>query len=207
MSIDDGVSAGEDLDDKYDAIVVVINASAQSQSFTIAEAEGFVLHTIQANSADNVVRNAAFAGSEFTVPALTTAVFVLPQDGAQGSGLPVDTSSKDTSGIPPFGDTTVYVRGGMNGWGASDEWAMSFVGNGKYQLTASLDAGTYMFKFADADWLEPNIGCSGSSSVDGSSLPLGNGGDCELSVGAQGNFTFILDASDVSAPILKVTNQ
>jgi hypothetical protein len=95
----------------------------------------------------------------------------------------------------------------MNGWGASDEWALSFVGNGLYQLTASLDAGDYQFKFSDADWTYPNIGCDGSSILDGSSLPLGNSGNCELSVGAQGNFTFILDASDVSAPILKVTNQ
>lgn len=208
MSIDDGVSAGANLDPKYDAIVVVVNASAQSQSFSIDGTENFVLHDVQANSADSTVRSAVFADSEFSVPALTTAVFVLPQVGdAQGQGLPVDNSGKDTSAIPPYGDTTVYVKGEMNGWGASDEWALSFVGNGLYQLTASLDAGDYQFKFSDADWTYPNIGCDGSSILDGSSLPLGNSGNCELSVGAQGNFTFILDASDVSAPILKVTNQ
>ncbi|MCJ2376324.1 pullulanase-type alpha-1,6-glucosidase [Vibrio sp. ZSDZ34] len=208
MSIDDGVSAGANLDPKYDAIVVVVNASAQSQSFSIDGTENFVLHDVQANSADSTVRSAVFADSEFSVPALTTAVFVLPQVGdAQGQGLPVDNSGKDTSAIPPYGDTTVYVKGEMNGWGASDEWALSFVGNGLYQLTASLDAGDYQFKFSDADWTDPNIGCDGSSILDGSSLPLGNSGNCELSVGAQGNFTFILDASDVSAPILKVTNQ
>jgi pullulanase-type alpha-1,6-glucosidase len=208
MSIDDGVSAGANLDPKYDAIVVVVNASAQSQSFSIDGTENFVLHDVQANSADSTVRSAVFADSEFSVPALTTAVFVLPQVGdAQGQGVPVDNSGKDISAIPPYGDTTVYVKGEMNGWGASDEWALSFVGNGLYQLTASLDAGDYQFKFSDADWTYPNIGCDGSSILDGSSLPLGNSGNCELSVGAQGNFTFILDASDVSAPILKVTNQ
>ena len=40
---------------------------------------------------------------------------------AQGAGYPVDESNKDLSSIPPFGDTEVFLRGDMNGWGETNE--------------------------------------------------------------------------------------
>ena len=116
MSIDDGKSAGKDLDTNYDAVVAVVNSTSKEQSFTVKGATGFELHEIQKNSADDIVKGASFAGETFTVPALTTAVFVQPQGGAQGDGLPVNKDNKDVSSIPPYGETVVYVKGSMNGW-------------------------------------------------------------------------------------------
>ncbi|MFA0520359.1 hypothetical protein AB4501_25760, partial [Vibrio sp. 10N.222.55.E8] len=65
------------------------------------------------------------------------------QNGAQGAGLPVDNSDKDVSSIPPYGQTTVYVRGDMNGWNPVDAWTMTFIGNGVYSVTGDLEVGNY----------------------------------------------------------------
>ena len=193
MSIDDGVSAGEDLDPANDAIVAVVNSTNESQTFKIAGATDFALHDIQQNSADDIVKGASFANESFTVPALTTAVFVQAQNGAQGAGLPVDNSDKDVSSIPPYGQTTVYVRGDMNGWNPVDDWAMSFVANGVYSVTGNLDAGSYGFKFADADWKTPNFGCDSVELASGS-IDIGTGDNCQLSVTEAGSYTFTLNA-------------
>ncbi|CAH7355363.1 Pullulanase [Vibrio chagasii] len=193
MSIDDGVSAGTDLDPANDAIVAIVNSTNESQSFKISGATGFALHEVQQNSADDIVKGASFANESFTVPALTTAVFVQAQNGAQGAGLPVDNSDKDVSSILPYGQTTVYVRGDMNGWNPVDDWAMSFVANGVYSVTGNLDAGSYGFKFADADWKTPNFGCDSVELASGS-IDIGTGGNCQLSVTEAGSYTFTLNA-------------
>ena len=152
------------------------------------------LHDVQQNSADDTVKGANFAAETFTVPALTTAVFVQAQNGdVQGAGLPVDNSDKDVSSIPPYGQTTVYVRGDMNGWGSTDDWAMSFVANVVYSVTSNLEAGDYGFKFADADWKTPNFGCDSVELADGS-IDLGSDGNCQLSVTEAGTYTFTLNA-------------
>lgn len=70
---------GADLDPNYRGIVVVFNASPGDQEIILPGMDGYVLHPVQVNSVDPVVRTASFADSGFSVPALTTAVFVLPQ--------------------------------------------------------------------------------------------------------------------------------
>ena len=196
MSIDDGVSAGKSLDSANDAIVAIVNSTNESQSFKITGATGFALHTVQKSSADDTVKGASFAAETFTVPALTTAVFVQAQNGVvQGAGLPVDNSGKDVSSIPPYGQTTVYVRGDMNEWGASDDWAMSFVANGVYSVTGNLEANNYGFKFSDADWGTPNLGCNSLELASGSiALETADDGNCKLSVTEAGSYTFTLNA-------------
>ncbi|MEZ9563607.1 pullulanase-type alpha-1,6-glucosidase [Vibrio artabrorum] len=211
MSIDDGITTGEDLDPANDAIVAVINSTHQPQSFKITGATGFTLHDVQQNSADNKVKGASFAAGTFTIPALTTAVFVQAQNGAQGAGLPVDNSDKDVSSIPPYGQTTVYVRGDMNGWNPVDDWAMSFVANGVYSVTGDLEVGNYGFKFADADWKTPNLGCDSIELADGT-INLGSGENCQLNVTEAGSYTFTLNAINelnvsVGGPVASVTQQ
>ena len=69
----------------------------------------------------------------------------------QGAGL----SALATVGQPdvvPFGDTTMYVKGEMNGWSNDD--AMSYAGSGVYKFVKALEVGTYQFKVADADWTD-----------------------------------------------------
>ncbi len=201
MTIDDGTGL-TDLDPNIDAIVVVVNASASAQTVAISGASGFELHATQATGADAVVMGASVSGSDFTVPALTTAVFVKPQAGAQGAGLPV--SAKDLSAIPPYGTTAVYLRGSMNGWGTGNE--MAFQGSGVYATTLTLDAGSYEFKVAEAGWADPNLGAD-SAVVIGEPLALvpGGGGNIGLTLDANSVVTFSLNASNTDAPVLTVT--
>ncbi|MEM1271353.1 MAG: alpha-1,6-glucosidase domain-containing protein, partial [Bacteroidota bacterium] len=79
MSISD--ETGTDLDPSADALVVLFNATNTAQTHTIASFAGYgaALHPILAASTDPVVKtSSATCGSgAFTVPARTTAVFVL----------------------------------------------------------------------------------------------------------------------------------
>ncbi len=76
MELDDTVGAS--LDPNYDRVVVVFNATPQTQSYTVASLAGatLTLHPVLANSADPVVRTATAAQGALTVPGRTTAVFV-----------------------------------------------------------------------------------------------------------------------------------
>ncbi|KXI30872.1 alpha-1,6-glucosidase domain-containing protein [Paraglaciecola hydrolytica] len=211
MSIDDGMSADEtmpraDLDPMVDALVVVVNSSYAEQSHTVATAAAFTLHATLMSSIDPTVRGAYFTAGEgegtFTVPALTTAVFVKVQSGVQGIGL----SSYATSGAPdvvPFGDTTVLVRGGMNGWGEGNP--MTYVGSGVYESVITIAAGDYEFKVASADWSSVDFGSSQQVVTLGAEKVLTrSGSNLQLTLTAEATLKFSLDASDNSAPILIV---
>ncbi len=81
MSVSDAV--GEDLDPAHEGVVVVFNGQNEELTFTVAEliGRGYELHPVQQESADELARMAAFdaPSGTFTVPPLTTAVFVLPE--------------------------------------------------------------------------------------------------------------------------------
>jgi pullulanase/glycogen debranching enzyme len=97
---DNGVT---DLDATVETILVFFNANKITQTFTIANANGFALHPLQADAvdADPVVQTAAFvdATDTFTIPARTTAVFV-------SGALLLAPSSIDFVGL-------LYPRGGV----------------------------------------------------------------------------------------------
>jgi len=70
------------IDPSYSQIVVLINATSKNQTFSSADFAntGFVLHPVQAASADAALKNAKYdAAGTFSVPARTTAVFVMPR--------------------------------------------------------------------------------------------------------------------------------
>ena len=89
MSVSDGTCAGVDMDSALDGVMMVFNADDEAQSVTIADFAGFTfnLHNVQLTSADANVGESSFDATTgtFSVPGLTTAVFVNPQAGAQGS--------------------------------------------------------------------------------------------------------------------------
>jgi pullulanase/glycogen debranching enzyme len=77
MMLDD--SLGDDLDPNYFMVMVIFNGSPETQVVTIQELGGLAwdLHPVLTNSVDPVVRTADEADGQFTVPAFTTAVFVV----------------------------------------------------------------------------------------------------------------------------------
>ena len=80
LSLSDEVEGLPDLDPNHELIVVLFNASDEPQTFVEATVAGrpLALHPVLANSADAVVKEAAFdsGAGAFAVPARTTAVFV-----------------------------------------------------------------------------------------------------------------------------------
>lgn len=83
MTISDGVCAGEQLDPKYDGILVLFNSHLEPQSIEL-ELEGMKLHPLLQNSSDTVVAETTMQNGTFTIPALTAAVLVKPSNGSQG---------------------------------------------------------------------------------------------------------------------------
>lgn len=220
MSIDDGVGtvagtegeARADLDPAYNAIVVIFNGTDAEVSQSVISASGFELHPVQASSADAVVRTAGFTeatgdelGGTFTVPAYTAAVFVKPQSGAQGEGLAA-TATSDYEPPEPYEGATVYLRGDMNGWGASEANVMAYQGGGIYSYTVDLAAQSYGFKVADASWDAINYGAETDGTVTlgtGKTLAY-NGGNLSFTPSAAGTYRFDLNALDPTAPVLTV---
>ncbi|WNC68317.1 DUF3372 domain-containing protein [Thalassotalea nanhaiensis] len=208
MSIDDGVGL-TDLDANNDAIVVVINGSSQQQSHSVATADGFELHTVQQNSDDGTVQAASFIADidsgTFTVPALTTAVFVKPQGDTQGTGLAADATSNQPD-VAPYGDTVVYLRGSMNNWGNDGlTEADSFVyeGNNTYSIDVTLTAGQQIFKIASSDWSAVNLGYYEMTYAADSVAVSDDGGNLTFNVAEDSLYTFTLDAS-TTTPVLKI---
>ncbi|MCB8920246.1 MAG: pullulanase-type alpha-1,6-glucosidase [Ardenticatenaceae bacterium] len=81
MSLSDMV--GDDLDANYDMVAVLFNANDEAAAFSSDAFAGMALelHPVQQNSVDEVVKTAVFDPdtATFSIPARTTAVFVLPQ--------------------------------------------------------------------------------------------------------------------------------
>ncbi|XQW83818.1 alpha-1,6-glucosidase domain-containing protein [Thalassotalea piscium] len=216
MSLDDGVSDTgptlADIDENNDAIVVVINGTTQTQSPTIASASGFTLHTIEQNSNDTIVTTASFSenanSGTFTVPALTTAVFVKAQIGAQGYGLPADITlnAPDTA---PYGQTDIYISAsfnnfGSNGYSANDKFV--YDGDGIYTLTTTLTAGTHSFIIASQDNTSVNLAYSDVTIANNSAAVSNNNNQFQLEVPASASYTFTLDANN-SIPSLTIQNR
>ncbi len=107
------------------------------------------------------------------------------EDGVQSSDLAMPTDDKvqfnySAKEWVAYGseivvpETVYYLRGTMNGWGATD--ALTNNGDGTYSITVSLAAGDYMYKVGTDDW-------SWSCPAADASLSLAE--DCDV--------TFVLD--------------
>jgi pullulanase-type alpha-1,6-glucosidase len=68
----------DNIDPNYSEIVVLFNARPTAVTFSDGSLTGkYILHPIQHTSADDAVKQAAYAGGAFNVPGRTTAVFVI----------------------------------------------------------------------------------------------------------------------------------
>ncbi len=207
MSLDDGTGLA-DLDANNDAIVVVINGSSEAQSHTVATANGFELHSVQQNSVDTIVQGASFTqGTDegtFTVPPLTTAVFVKPQMGVQGSGLAAG-ATRDAPDVATFGNTEIYISGTMNNDSPVAADKFSYVGNDVYSLETTLSAGQQSFIITSLDGLEVNFAFDDVSVSSNSVAVSDDNGELSIMVESAGSFTFTLDVYE-QVPVLTVSS-
>ncbi|GAA5213784.1 pullulanase-type alpha-1,6-glucosidase [Corallincola platygyrae] len=198
MSIDDGTNAGTDLDPNADAIVVIFNSTLTDYTLAVP---GLELHSVQQQSVDAVYNDVVVTAEGVTVPGVTTAVFVLPQGDAQGTGIPV--AEKSFANTPPYGDTKLYVRGSMNGWGTGNE--AEFIYDGLYSEVIELTAGDYEFKVADAGWTDgTNFGFADMTVAETSLTITDVNGNLGVTIPEDGLYRFDFNARDTSAQTISV---
>lgn len=216
MSVDDGASAGADLDPAIDGLVVMINATNASQSIgdfrdgkdQPIDLTGMVLSSAH-HAGSSIASGAAFDNGQLTLGAWSAAVFVKPQAGAQGAGLPVGKKT-DLSTVPPFGDTEVFVRGFLNQWDPVNK--MNFGGNFSYEFTTEVTAdqlGMTQVKIAGSDWGGPiNYGkCSDTDQLATGQISglCANGGDLPFNADKAGTYKFVFTAMNKDKPSLSVS--
>lgn len=216
MTVDDGVNAGADLDPAIEGLVVMINATNQPQSisdFRDGKDQPIDLSTLQLSPAhhagSSIADGALASGGQLTLGAWSAAVFVKPQAGAQGVGLPV-SKKIDLSTVPPFGDTDVFVRGFLNEWDPVNK--MIFGGNFTYEFTTEVTTdqlGTTQVKIAGSDWDGPiNYGkCSDTDQLATGQVSVlcANGGDLPFNADKAGSYKFVFTAMNKDKPTLSVS--
>ena len=216
MTVDDGVNAGADLDPAIEGLVVMINATNQPQSisdFRDGKDQPIDLSTLQLSPAhhagSSIADGALASGGQLTLGAWSAAVFVKPQAGAQGAGLPV-SKKIDLSTVPPFGDTDVFVRGFLNEWDPVNK--MIFGGNFTYEFTTEVatdQLGTTQVKIAGSDWDGPiNYGkCSDTDQLATGQVSVlcANGGDLPFNADKAGSYKFVFTAMNKDKPTLSVS--
>ncbi len=216
MTVDDGVNAGADLDPAIEGLVVMINATNQPQSigdFRDGKDQPIDLSTLQLSPAhhagSSIADGALASGGQMTLGAWSAAVFVKPQAGAQGAGLPV-SKKIDLSTVPPFGDTDVFVRGFLNEWDPVNK--MIFGGNFTYEFTTEVTTdqlGTTQVKIAGSDWDGPiNYGkCSDTDQLATGQVSVlcANGGDLPFNADKAGSYKFVFTAMNKDKPTLSVS--
>ncbi|HDN9019799.1 TPA: pullulanase-type alpha-1,6-glucosidase [Aeromonas salmonicida] len=216
MTVDDGVNAGADLDPAIEGLVVMINATNQPQSisdFRDGKDQPIDLSTLQLSPAhhagSSIADGALASGGQLTLGAWSAAVFVKPQAGAQGVGLPV-SKKIDLSTVPPFGDTDVFVRGFLNEWDPVNK--MIFGGNFTYEFTTEVTTdllGTTQVKIAGSDWGGPiNYGkCSDTDQLATGQVSVlcANGGDLPFNADKAGSYKFVFTAMNKDKPTLSVS--
>ncbi|MFQ2267189.1 pullulanase-type alpha-1,6-glucosidase [Aeromonas hydrophila] len=215
MTVDDGINAGADLDPAIDGLVVMINATNAPQSISDfrdgndqpIDLSGMVLSD-KHRVVDSIATGAAYNNGQLTLGAWSAAVFVKPQSGAQGAGLPISKKT-DLSTLPPFGTTGIFIRGFLGQWDPVNQ--MAFSGNYMYELTTPVaegQLGETTLKIADANWGSINYGKCAPSDVLTIATPLTlcKGGDnVGMTLSKAGNYKFVFTAMNKEKPTLSVS--
>ena len=74
MKLDD--SKGRPVDNKVESLIVIFNLTTKAQTFAYSGAEKFQLHPIQQNGIDEIIKNSKANEKGFTVPALSSVLFI-----------------------------------------------------------------------------------------------------------------------------------
>jgi pullulanase-type alpha-1,6-glucosidase len=95
----------DSIDPNYEEMLVFFNARPDAITFSNASLNGeYLLHPIQQNSADEVVKGSSYENGTFTVPARTTAVFVIEN---------IEPTPQPTLKVTPSTETPVESNSNM----------------------------------------------------------------------------------------------
>ncbi|MFT3891285.1 MAG: DUF3372 domain-containing protein [Anaerolineales bacterium] len=94
------------IDPNYQEIIVFFNARPDAITFSDATLTGaYTLHSVQQNSVDTVVKGSTFANGTFSIPARTTAVFVIEKN----KPAPAATESTSTPASTATGNNGLLL--------------------------------------------------------------------------------------------------
>ncbi|ATG76244.1 alpha-1,6-glucosidase domain-containing protein [Pseudoalteromonas sp. 1_2015MBL_MicDiv] len=142
------------------------------------------------------------SGSNMTFTAAIDATYVFVFDASDKESPTLKIYNEE-----PFVGNAIFVRGTLNNWGVTDE--LIYKGKGIYTFTNTLAAGSYEFKVASEDWSSVDYGSADSdiSATLGKAKLLALGGaNMTIDIANDGEYQFVLDASDLSAVTLIILN-
>lgn len=105
-----------------------------------------------------------------------------------------------------FGANTVYIRGGMNGWGTVD--TLAYQGASVYSVDIALIAGDNEFKIASSDWSSVDFGAvvgDEAVTLDGLKVLASKGANMHFNAPVDATYRFTVTGPDPKSPTLTVT--
>jgi pullulanase len=182
-----------------------IMLSAGTKGFKVASSDW---DTVDYGSADangavelGIDKVLAVKGGNLSVTIDTDAIYSFTFDMSNRSE-PVLTINKTEM----FAGNTVFIRGGMNGWGEVD--ALVYQGSSVYHVDIALAAGNNEFKIATADWSTVDFGAIAGDTVvtQGMLKTLAKkGANMLFDAPSAGTYRFTVIGPSAESPTLMVT--
>lgn len=192
-------------DDKYQLEVSLL---AGNYEFKIAD-ENFSHANIGGGFSMPIGQSANLTngGNNLYLNLIADGTYIFELDASNADNPTLMITPDDPNAIPaPYGESTVYLRGLMADWGTNRP--LTYAGNGIYRGSYVIAAGDHSLKVADADWGGtggPNLGGSINATV-GTTFELtpGTNDNLSLSLTAEQELVFVLDANNVNSPRLTI---
>jgi pullulanase len=100
-----------------------------------------------------------------------------------------------------FKGNDIYVKGTVTSaqWDAKPENRLIYQGAGLYSRTFNIAANDYVFKIANADWTNPNLGAPSATLGEPTDLIQGSNDNIALKIPTTGDYTFTVDTTKADA--------
>ncbi|MCY7297040.1 alpha-1,6-glucosidase domain-containing protein [Alteromonas sp. a30] len=177
-----------------------LNAETQYE-FKVASEDWSTVNSGGTDGNANVMLNSAFSlvhnGANLTFTPTETGNYVFVVDASNTDAVTLTIRTEE-----PYPNSTILLRGTMNGWGETD--AFDYIGAGKYEISMQLAAGDYEFKVATADWSTVNLGSDSALSAGSTVSLVDNGANITLSIATDGDYVFVFDAANPQNAFISV---
>ncbi|MCM1519025.1 MAG: hypothetical protein NC117_10325 [Pseudoflavonifractor sp.] len=188
---------------------------AQAKEFTwdgtnyvleVTSGQSFKISTVKADWDSGFNGSALYAstsiqsGQNYTLTKNAGPNNVLAHDGKWTIKVSGDLSTLTaTAESQQVGYTKVYLRGGMNGWGANDAWQFETTDGETYMLKNVSIASGVTFKVADANWGTVNYGGQKGMEVNTPYvLSYNSKDDCTTAADFTGDIEFVLSTATIT---------